>query len=138
MTSVLLVAHGKLAIEMKNSAEMIFGELAEFYDVEFLKNDGFDSIKEKIDKIINQIEKPILIFADLFAGTPFNACCGLIMENPEKNIEIISGMSLPLVLEAAAMRSSKTPKEIIDYLLSTYSDTVRTFVMEEDEDEEEL
>ncbi|MGX7196805.1 PTS sugar transporter subunit IIA [Enterococcus olivae] len=138
MTDVLLVAHGKLAQEMKNSAEMIFGELPEFYTVEFLQEDGFDSIKENISSLLDQAGESVLILADLFAGTPFNACCGLAMEYADKEIEILSGMSLPLVLETAAMRSNKTPKEIVDYLLAACSDTVQTFVLDEEEDEEEL
>lgn len=138
MTEVLLVAHGKLAQEMKNSAEMIFGKLPEFYTIDFLKEDGFDSIKENISVVLNQMSDSVIVVSDLFAGTPYNACCGLAMEYRQKNIEVISGMSLPLVLETASMCGNKTPKEIGDYLLSICSDTVRTFLVEEDDDEEDL
>ncbi|KAF1306114.1 PTS sugar transporter subunit IIA [Enterococcus saccharolyticus] len=135
MTNVLLVAHGKLATEMKNSAEMIFGELPNFYPIEFLKEDGFDSIKENALNILEQLEGGTLVVADLFGGTPFNACCGLAMEYPEKGIEVLSGMSLPLVLEVAAMQHAKAPQEIIDYLLSVCANMVKRFVIEEEEDE---
>lgn len=47
MNKVILVAHGKLAHEMKNSAEMIFGGLPNFESVEFLKEEGLDTIQEK-------------------------------------------------------------------------------------------
>ena len=34
MSQVILVGHGSLAVEMKKSAEMIFGELDYFHTVE--------------------------------------------------------------------------------------------------------
>ncbi|MFV0394375.1 MAG: hypothetical protein ACK5LC_08260, partial [Coprobacillaceae bacterium] len=46
MNQVILVAHGKLALEMKNSAEMIFGQLSDFKSISFLKEEGLDSITE--------------------------------------------------------------------------------------------
>lgn len=45
MNKVILVAHGKLAHEMKNSAEMIFGELPDFESIEFLKEEGLDTVQ---------------------------------------------------------------------------------------------
>lgn len=136
MSSVVLVAHGKLANEMKNSAEMIFGELSDFQTVEFLKEDGFDSLKEKLQQVLNQTDESVIILADLFGGTPFNASCGLAMEYPQKKIEVISGMSLPLVLETATVYTDREAKAVADYLQEIASDTVRTFVIEEDDEEE--
>ena len=135
MSSVILVAHGKLAHEMKNSAEMIFGELSDFQTVEFLKEDGFDSLKEKIKAVLNKADESVVILADLFGGTPFNVSCGLAMEFPEKEIEVISGMSLPLVLETATIYADREAKKVVAYLQEIASDTVRTFLIEDDDEE---
>jgi len=137
VTKVILVAHGKLAYEMKNSAEMIFGKLGDFYPIAFTTKDGFDSLKEKITKTMDILDGSILIITDLFAGTPFNASSALVMENDHKKIEVISGMSLPLVLETATMSKEKQPQEIVEYLKSISQDTVRNFVMEEEDSEED-
>jgi mannose/fructose-specific phosphotransferase system component IIA len=59
------------------------------------------------------------------------------MEYPEKQIEVISGMSLPLVLETATVYADRNARAVADYLQEIACDTVRTFVIEE-EDEEEL
>lgn len=48
MTDVVLVAHGKLAHEMKNSGEMIFGKLDNFHTLEFLIGEGLENVVQKL------------------------------------------------------------------------------------------
>lgn len=136
MTEVILVAHGKLAEEMKNSAEMIFGELSDFYPIAFTKEDGFYSLKDKIEKTISSLGDSIVILTDLFGGTPFNASSGIVLEKNVKQIEVISGMSLPLVLETAAMYKQNKPNTIINYLQEICKETVKPFVEEELEEDD--
>lgn len=136
VTEVILVAHGELADAMKNSAEMIFGELSDFYPIGFTKEDGFDSLKAKIEKQISRLGDSVIILTDLFGGTPFNASSGILMEKDTKQIEVISGMSLPLVLETAAMYKQNEPKLIVEYLQEICKETVRPFVKEEVEEDD--
>lgn len=139
MNHIILIAHGRLALEMKNSAQMLFGELPNFHAIEFLADEGLDSLQEKISKKMEALKSPVLIFADLFCGTPFNASCAVSMKNPTSEIEIISGMSLPLVLEAAVLNNSgKSLNEISKCLISMASDTVRIFELNQNQDEEDL
>ena len=77
-----------------------------------------------------------LILTDLFCGTPYNASCAVAMKNPEREIDVISGMSLPIVLEAASMLGSSLT-EIVNHVTKISCDTVKAFkqhVIEEEED----
>ena len=129
MNKVILVAHGKLAHEMKKSAEMIFGTLPDFESIEFLKEEGLDTIQEK--------DASYLILTDLFCGTPYNASCAVAMKNPEREIDVISGMSLPIVLEAASMLGSSLT-EIVNHVTKISCDTVKAFKQQVIEEEEDL
>ncbi len=51
-----------------------------------------------------------LIIADLLGGTPCNVALSNYLES--ENVEIIAGMSLPLVIEAT-LNSTATVKELI-------------------------
>lgn len=127
MTKVLLVAHGKLAIEMKNSVEMIFGELPQFSAVEFSKHDGLESLSGKIDEQLGKSDEETFIITDLFCGTPYNASCSICMTRPELQIEVISGMSLPMILEVATMIDSNPLSQIIKLVKESAAETVKSF-----------
>lgn len=136
MIKVILVAHGKLAHEMKNSAEMIFGALPDFESVEFLKEEGLDTIQEKIFGAMKE-EASYLVLTDLFCGTPYNASCAVAMKNPEREIGIVSGMSLPIVLEVASMLQGSHLEDIVNHITIIPCETVKAFnqvVIEEEED----
>ncbi|MDT2821684.1 PTS sugar transporter subunit IIA [Enterococcus devriesei] len=136
MNKVILVAHGKLAHEMKNSAEMIFGALPDFESVEFLKEEGLDTIQEKVFGAMKE-DASYLVLTDLFCGTPYNASCAVAMKNPEREIGIVSGMSLPIVLEVASMLQGSRLEDIVNHVTSIPCDTVKAFnqaVIEEEED----
>ena len=136
MNKVILVAHGKLAHEMKNFAEMIFGALPDFESVEFLKEEGLDTIQEKVIGAMKE-DGSYLVLTDLFCGTPYNASCAVAMKNPEREIGIVSGMSLPIVLEVASMLQGSRLEDIVNHVTSIPCDTVKAFnqaVIEEEED----
>lgn len=138
MNRMILVAHGKLADEMKNSAEMICGALSEVSSIEFLKEDGFDTIQEKISAQMTDTEASYLIFTDLFGGTPYNASCGITLEQTESKIRVLSGMSLPLVLETANMLSHYYLDDIVKFILRISSETVKVFQPQLAEEQEEF
>lgn len=138
MKQVILVAHGKLAHEMKQSAEMIFGSLPDFASIEFLKEEGLDSISEKItQQVTSNQHEGTLIITDLFCGTPYNASCSVAMRYPDAEIEVLSGMSLPMVLETATLLNAQPLQDTIDRMKELAAETVKSFkeqVIEEEED----
>lgn len=138
MVALILVAHGKLAVEMKASAEMIFGQLPNVSAIEFCKEEGLDSILEKIQQQVEQTEQEAVIFTDIFCGTPYNASCAAYLKMPHKQLEVLSGMSLPLVLEAVSMGQETQAAVVVDALLAASTDVVKRFEQAMVEEEEEL
>lgn len=141
MNQVILVAHGRLATEMKNSAEMLFGELTNFHAIDFLEGEGLDSLSGKIYNKLKALNSSVLIFTDLFGGTPFNASCSVLLGHPEQDVEIVSGMSLPLVLELAALIDRQSIQKLAFSLPRLVGETVRLFDKEltnNNQDEEDF
>ncbi|MDD3016721.1 MAG: mannose/fructose/sorbose PTS transporter subunit IIA [Lactococcus chungangensis] len=138
MTQVLLVAHGELAPAMKNSVEMIFGEVPFFTAISFYKEEGLEAISTKIEQAIITTDEPIFIFADLFCGTPYNASCAVAMKYPNREIEIVSGMSLPLVLEVVTTVQTVCLRDMADLVMTFSNETVKRFSLDAIDDDDEL
>ena len=138
MTQVLLVAHGELAPAMKNSVEMIFGEVPFFTAISFYKEEGLEAISTKIEQAIITTDEPIFIFADLFYGTTYNASCAVAMKYPNREIEIVSGMSLPLVLEVVTTVQTVCLRDMADLVMTFSNETVKRFSLDAIDDDDEL
>lgn len=126
MYSIIICAHGNLAESLKKSAEMIFGKIENVYPISFVPGENQEDIKKKINEMIkgNQL-KEILILTDLFCGSPYNASAALAYEN--KNMDVLAGVNLPILLEAITNQSQKDLPEIAAYLKRVSSETIKLF-----------
>ncbi|WP_086347966.1 PTS mannose/fructose/sorbose transporter subunit IIAB [Candidatus Enterococcus clewellii] len=99
MRNILLISHGKMAEGVKSSLEMIVGR-QEQVSIVSLKPDG-DNIQFENDLLaeMKALNGKTLIIADLAGGTPCNVAVKNFLDNEQ--VEIVAGMSLPLVIEAA-------------------------------------
>ena len=139
---IILAAHGNLSIEMKNTAEMIFGKLKKCSTITFVPGENTETLKSKFNELINNFNKDenILIIVDLFGGSPYNAAFEIAMEN--SNIEILTGLSVPMLLDILAQRESGV--EIFENLFDSLNreEYIRSFrkMLKEikNDDEEEL
>lgn len=123
----ILAGHGNIAVEMKNSIEMIAGEYPNVRDITFQLGDGIETLKDKYLKIINQsTEQQFIIITDIFSGSPYNAAAMLAMQS--ENIEVISGLSLPLCLALLHLDySSISLEETFEQLNDMKSDFIKSF-----------
>ena len=112
MTKGLIITHGNLGQELINVAEKI---LEQKIDVDYIsfdwQEDGSKVIK-KIEKYLkDNKEDSILIFTDMFGGSPSNIC----FQYNDENIEIITGVNLPGLLKFISYRNKKLPfKDIVN------------------------
>ncbi|MCD5002374.1 PTS sugar transporter subunit IIB [Enterococcus saccharolyticus] len=100
MKAIVFVGHGELPTAMKNSVQMIAGENKHLFSVSLLPEDGKEEFVEKLNKLNESLLSydTILFFSDLLGGSPNN---GIVEKYFSKsNVEIISGMNLPIVLTA--------------------------------------
>ncbi|MFT8556209.1 MAG: PTS sugar transporter subunit IIA [Liquorilactobacillus hordei] len=135
---VILIGHYNTAISMKKAVEMIVGETEDFYPITFLPNEGLDSLKTKIDDLLEKFDKneEVLAIADLYSGTPYNAVATKALEN--KITDVISGMSLPICLEVAMNKKTMSVKELVNLILQNskeYTKALSKSLTEQDEEE---
>ncbi|OYR88082.1 PTS fructose transporter subunit IIA [Lactobacillus taiwanensis] len=95
---LVLIGHGKMAEEVKKSAELIMGPQEHIHVVCLLPKEGPEDFEKKFQDTINGIpEEDLTVFSDLMGGTPANTVSRLIMGG--QNIHLVAGMNLVMVID---------------------------------------
>ncbi|EGP5030216.1 PTS transporter subunit IIB [Enterococcus faecium] len=110
MQNIILISHGSMAEGVKASLEMIVGKQDHVHVVALTPDGDNRQFEEELLKKMKALNGLSLIIADLLGGTPCNVALSNYLES--ENVEIIAGMSLPLVIEAT-LNSTATVKELI-------------------------
>nr|WP_197082504.1 PTS mannose/fructose/sorbose transporter subunit IIAB [Enterococcus lactis] len=105
-----MISHGSMAEGVKASLEMIVGKQDHVHVVALTPDGDNRQFEEELLKKMKALNGSSLIIADLLGGTPCNVALSNYLES--ENVEIIAGMSLPLVIEAT-LNSTATVKELI-------------------------
>lgn len=103
MVDFLIVTHGSLASGILDSAKLIVGDVSNVSILGFDHGDDPDelgkTIKEEIQYSIDQ-DRQLLIFTDLFGGTPANRIVLAIKQLTERHdVEALVGINLSMLLE---------------------------------------
>lgn len=100
MIRVLITSHGGMAEGMAESVRMLVGEQGHLDVVAFEDEMGTDELEERYRAVLGDAseENQHLVFCDIMGGSPFNVVSRFSYKN--KNISVIYGMNLPLVIEA--------------------------------------
>lgn len=128
MVNIIIAGHGDFPVGLKNSTKMFFGETADIIITLCLNlSDNPESFKERLEKVINEnyTEDGILIFVDLFAGTPCNMTAMTVAELSNKKLQAFTGANLPIVMEALSMAETSSLEDIMKHLNEVSADTMK-------------
>jgi len=125
MISVIIGTHGMFSDEILKSAEMIFGTQENIGSVTFKPGEGIENLIEKYNNLISELDSKdgVLFMVDLFGGSPFNAASIIAMKND--NMEIVTGVNLPMILEVLGSRDFSTVSELLTIAESSGKEAVR-------------
>lgn len=128
MIALIVSTHGKFSDELVKSAEMIFGSQKNVGVVTFKPGEGTDNLVEKYNNLINELDctDGVLFMVDLFGGSPFNAASMLALKN--SNMEIISGVNLPMLLEVFCSRDFLSLSELVEIAQNAGKDSIKQLV----------
>lgn len=103
---IVIASHGEFAAGIKQSAGMIFGDQEKVEVVTFMPSEGPEQLHAKIESAIATFDAndEVLILADLWSGSPFNQSSAVLSENPDRKIAIITGLNLPMLIQAYTER----------------------------------
>src|SRR5471030_829716 len=139
MISVIIGTHGMFSEEILKSAEMIFGKQENVSTVTFKPGEGVDNLVEKYNKLISELDSKygVLFMVDLFGGSPFNAASIIAMKH--ENMEIVTGVNLPMLLEAFGSRDFSSLSELLVIAQNAGKDAIKVLIKKFENDiEDEL
>ncbi|OYQ67359.1 mannose/fructose/sorbose PTS transporter subunit IIA [Aerococcus sp. 1KP-2016] len=114
MIGIILASHGKFAEGIKQSAEMIFGAQENLQAVTFMPEEGPEDLRAHLLEAVESFDDAlqILFLVDLWGGSPFNQANIIHEEMPERTA-IVSGLNLPMLLEALGQRFGSDEVEAV-------------------------
>lgn len=102
MVGLILVAHAGLARELLAAAEMIVGRIEKAEAIGITAKDSVEQIRDNVASAIEKVSgSGVIIMADMFGGTPSNMSISFLQEN---EVEVITGVNLPMVIKFASER----------------------------------
>jgi len=105
MIGIVIVTHSQLGDALIEAAEFIIGKRPEaLVSVSIDLNESAEVLRRKIAAGIKKVksEEGVLILTDMFGGTPSNLSYSFLEEG---QIEVISGVNLPVLIQAANTRA---------------------------------
>lgn len=122
MIKLVVVAHGHFATGAASALELIAGKQEEVAVIDFSEGMSAQTVKEKIAaELVDQSE--VLVLSDLLCATPFKVSTELMAEFNGK-MNVLSGLNLAMLIEAAFARNMLSFDELVDKLVTTAKDGV--------------
>jgi len=121
---IILVSHGSFSKGLLESVQMIIGEQKGIVAYGLYPQETTDDLVAKLEsEIILDDSEECLFLSDLFFGSPFNAVVRLMQKY---DLYHVTGVSMPLVLEAALARNSgATAEEVCNKIVEISRDSVK-------------
>ena len=112
MIGIVIVTHCQLGEALIGAAEFIIGSRpASLESVSIDLNENAEKLRNKISQGIKKVkgQDGVLILTDMFGGTPSNLSYSFLEEG---RIEVLSGVNLPILIQAASMRNKMKLDEL--------------------------
>jgi len=117
MTGILLVTHAGLGQSLIETLEFIMDMTYEnigAISIDIKKNP--ETLLKKIKKEIKKVrdDQGVIIFTDMFGGTPSNMSYSFLEED---KVEVLSGVNLPILMKAMEIKETTSLKETAQILV---------------------
>jgi len=103
MIGMVIVTHGKLALELRQATEHVVGPQEFLETVCIGPDDDMERRRDDIRKAIQKAggKKGVIVLTDMFGGTPSNLAISLLEEN---SVEVLAGVNLPMLIKLSEAR----------------------------------
>ncbi len=113
MIGLVLVTNGRLAEELLNALQHVVGKQSNIETISIGSEDDLEARRADIFEAVSRADgkNGVIILTDMFGETPSNLAISL-METGQ--IEIISGVNLPMLIKLASTRSNASLADAVE------------------------
>lgn len=119
MVGAVIITHGSLAETLLDAAEAIAGKIENALTVRCEKTEGAETVRAALKEAVGRADsgEGVVIFTDMFGGTPTNIALSFLEEG---KVEVITGVNLPMLIKFSTHRSSEKNLGSLAALLKEY------------------
>jgi mannose PTS system EIIA component len=112
MIGVVIVSHGRIAEELRLACEHVVGEQKNMRSIAILVDDDMEQKRSEIERACTECNdgSGVVIVTDMFGGTPSNLAISIMKP---RQIEVIAGANLPMLVKLAEVRNRKPLTEAV-------------------------
>jgi PTS system mannose-specific IIA component len=110
MIGIVVITHGALSEQLLATASLIMGAPENVHAITFTSRDSLDDLRKNAgEAIAPYLEEGCLVLTDIMGGSATNICVEF-MKN--EKVEVITGVNLPMLLDAIGRREVAEIKEL--------------------------
>jgi len=104
MIGIVLVTHGRLALEFRAALEHVVGPQTQIESITIDPDDDVEHRRHDIIAAVKHVDSGdgVAILTDMFGGTPSNLSIS-VMNQPM--VEVLAGVNLPMLVKLAKVRA---------------------------------
>jgi mannose PTS system EIIA component len=112
MIGIVIVTHGRLAIEFRAALEHVVGTQDQFETVTIGPDDNVEQRRRDIIEAVKKVDsgEGVVILTDMFGGTPSNLAIS-VMSRPK--VEVLAGINLPMLIKLVKVRDEAPLAEAV-------------------------
>ncbi len=112
MIGLVLVTHGRLAVEFRIAMEHVVGPQEAIETICIGPDDDMEMRRAEIAAAVARVDdgKGVILLTDLFGGTPSNLAISLLQAG---HVEVIAGVNLPMLIRLESARKAMNVTEAV-------------------------
>ena len=110
MVGLVIICHEDMGAELLKAAEMIVGKIEGVATVSVKQESAPEMLSNEIQSAIKKVDrkKGVMLFTDMFGGTPSNIALAFLGET----VEVVTGVNLSIMIKFANHRDEKALSEL--------------------------
>lgn len=110
---LVIVTHGRLADEFLSAMEHVVGPQEQVRALSIGPDDDMEQRRQDILDAVSDVDdgSGVIVLTDMFGGTPSNLSISLL---DRKNLEVIAGINLPMLIKLAGARAEADLETAVD------------------------
>jgi PTS system mannose-specific IIA component len=112
MIGIVLVTHGRLAVEFRAAVEHVVGAQEAIATVSIGPEDDIEQRREDVTNAIASVDRGagVIVLTDMFGGTPCNLAISVMEAG---RVEVIAGLNLPMLIKLVRVRAEANLAEAV-------------------------
>lgn len=123
MTGILLLTHGGFCEGLMESVEMFMGEVEKLECLKLCSDDDVAVYRNQVMESVRKLDDGdgVLVLTDLLGGSPYNVVASCLNDI---SAECLTGLNLPMVLEALELRRSMPVQELAEHCIKAATEGI--------------